>query len=333
MVRQYGFHFAVIQEYHKVCRSWFMLSWWPPVTYGYISEQMLKWPEELAQAATGEPRWSQAGSNLCLDFHGDPLRAKLVMFSDGNHHMALAETLQAFVHRYPDVGDIFYMTTPPAVLLRLLETGGLFVGNLHLSVAPHVMISPPPILDRAVATGRMQKHRPFMRSLGNVLLVRKGNPKSIRSIADLARPDVKLFLSNPVTETASYQVYSDSLKALAGRINLELDIFPDPPKDSERVVYGERIHHREAPQSLADGQVDAAFLYYHLALRYTRIFPECFEIVPVDGTPVAPAAENVISHFHAAMVDDGGQWGKQLLDFLFSVDVEKIYRHHGLCRP
>lgn len=293
---------------------------------------MLNWPEELANATLGEPRWSQAGSNFCLDFHGDPRRAQLVVFSDGNHHMALAETLQAFVRRYPGVGDIFYLTTPPSVLLQLLETGGLCVGNLRFSVAPHVMISPPSILDRAVAAGRMHAHRPFMRSLGNVLLVRKGNPKSIRSISDLARPDVKLFLSNPLNETASYQVYADSLKALAGRVGQELDFLSDPTKYPERVVYGERIHHREAPQTLADGRADAAFLYYHLALRYTRIFPEWFEIVPVDDTPAAPAAENVISHFHAGLVDGGGEWGGRMLDFLFSEEVEKIYRHHGLRR-
>jgi len=300
---------------------------------GYIGEQMLNWPEELAQAELGEPRWLQAGSNLCLDFHGDPRRAKLVVFSDGNHHMALAETLQSFVRRHPDVGDIFYLTTPPSVLLQYLETGGLCVGNLRFSAVPHLMISPSPILDRAVAAGRMRTHRPFMRSLGNVLLVRKGNPKSIHSIADLARPVVKLFLSNPVNETVSYQVYVDSLKALAGRAGLEFDFLANQPEGSARVVYGERIHHREAPQTLADGRADAAFLYYHLALRYTRIFPDYFEIVPLDGTPAAPAAENVVSRFHAGLIDDGGKWGGQMLDFLFSQDVENIYRHHGLHRP
>ncbi len=294
---------------------------------------MLKWPEELPQAALEEPRWSQAGSNICLDFHGDPQRARLVVFSDGNHHMALAETIQAFVRRSPDVSEIFYLTTPPAVLLRLFEAGGICVGNLRFSVAPHIMISPPPILDRAVTAGRMRSHQPFMRSLGNVLLVRKDNPKSIRSIADLARPDVKLFLSNPVNETASYQVYADSLKALAGRAGLELDFLSDPAEVTERVVYGERIHHREAPQALADERADAAFLYYHLALRYTRIFPDWFEIVPVDDTPAAPSAENVVSHFHAGMIDGGGEWGAQMLDFLFSEEVERIYHHHGLRRP
>ena len=32
------------------------------------------------------------------------------------------------------------------------------------------------------------------------------------------------------------------------------------------IVFGERIHHREAPQALADGKADVAMVYYHLAL-------------------------------------------------------------------
>jgi hypothetical protein len=206
-------------------------------------------------------------------------------------------------------------------------------GNLCLSVVPQVMISPAPILDRVMVAGRMQAHLPFMRSLGNVLLVRKGNPKAIRSIADLARPDVKLFLSNPVTETASYQVYAESLKALSGRAGLMLDFLSDPAESSSRVAYGERIYHREAPQTIAEGRADVAFLYYHLALRYTRIFPEWFELVAVDDTPAnKPAPGNVVSHFHAGIIDDGGEWGTRLLEFLVSDNVERIYRHHGLLR-
>lgn len=293
---------------------------------------MLTWPDELAQTELKGPRWTQAGTNICLDFHGDPQRAQLVVFSDGNHHMALAETMQAFLQRNLGVGDIFYLTTPPSVLLQFLETGRLCLGNLCLSVVPHIMISPPVVLDRVVATGRMLAHQPFMRSLGNVLLVRKGNPKSIHSVADLTRPDVKLFLSNPDTESASYQVYTESLKALSGSTGVN-KFLSDSPESSTSVVYGERIHHREAPQCLVEGRADAAFLYYHLALRYTRIFPEWFEMVAVDDTPSnQPAAGNIVSRFHAGLIDDGGKWGRRFLEFLISNDVERIYQHHGLQR-
>ena len=53
---------------------------------------ILEWPQEAARLQeSDEPSFGHAGSNLCLDFHGDPKRAGLVVFSDGNHHMALEE--------------------------------------------------------------------------------------------------------------------------------------------------------------------------------------------------------------------------------------------------
>ncbi len=289
----------------------------------------LNWPPERARVAAAESAWSQTGSNVCLDFHGDPRRARLVVFSDGNHHMALEECLQRFLAAHPAAEDVFYVTTPPAVLLAWLESGSLHVGNLCLSLQPHVFISPPKILDRVIAAGHARRHVPFMRSRGNVLLVRKGNPKGIRTLADLARPGARLFLSNPKTETASYEVYVESLKGLARAQGVASDFLD---AGAERIVYGERIHHREAPQALADGRADVALIYYHLALRYTRIFPEYFEMVPLDDTPTAPATENVISAFHLALVDNGGEWGAAAYDYLLGEEAAEIYARHGLRR-
>ena len=99
-----------------------------------------------------------------------------------------------------------------------------------------------------------------------------------------------------------------------------------------RLVFGERIHHRELPQVLADGRADVAPVYYHLALRYTRIFPELFEIVAFDGgaPEPPPSALQVISDFHLALIDDGGRWGGALREFLLGPQAAAIYRHHGL---
>ena len=140
---------------------------------------VLNWPDETACAASRDtPHFVHAGSNICLDFHGDPSRARLVVFSDGNHHMALQETLRAFVEKFPAVEDIFYTTTPPRVAIQMLRAGCLDIGNLRLTIAPHVFISPPAVLDQLVAEKLMAGHGPFMRSRGVVLLLRKENPKA-----------------------------------------------------------------------------------------------------------------------------------------------------------
>ena len=292
---------------------------------------MLNWPEERIISHDDIPKWHHAESNLMLDFHGDPSAAKLVVFSDGNHHMALRESLQLFLERIPEVEHIFYATTPPGPVLQLLKNGSLQIGNYILSVMPHIFISPPHVLDKLVGDGYMRQHFPFMKNRGNVLVVKKGNPKNIQTVADLTRKDVRPFLSNPKTEAVSYQGYVDSLKNIAAKEGIDLSCLSEEARTAN-VVYGNCIHHREAPQSIADGRADVAIVYYHLALRYTRIFTDLFEIIPLGGTAKdpQPVPENIISLTHVGMIGDGGLWGQKLVDFLLSDIASDVYKHHGL---
>ena len=56
----------------------------------------LPWPPEAARYPDDAVRSFVApGSNWVLDFHGDPHRAGLAIFSDGNHHMALEAVVRA----------------------------------------------------------------------------------------------------------------------------------------------------------------------------------------------------------------------------------------------
>ena len=292
---------------------------------------MLNWPDEGTFYPGTVETWSQPESNQILDFHGNPLNADLVVFSDGNHHMALESSLRLFRENHPQVREIFYVTTPPGPILTLLQDGRLKIGNLILSVIPHIFLSPPHIMDKLVSKGHMAEHRPFMRNRGSVLLVRKGNPKQIFSVGDLARQDVRLFLSNPVTETVSYQGYIDTLKTLAAVDGSDM-AFLETSVSTDKVVFGHAIHHREAPEALASGTVDAAIIFYHLALRYIRIFPEHFDLIPLGGTvdKADPAPGNVIGFTHAGLIGDGGPWGRRCLDFLVTREVADIYAAHGL---
>ena len=264
----------------------------------------------------------------------------LAVFSDGNHHMALESCLQTFRLQHPEVVDIFYATTPPNVVVNLLTRGQLVLGNLTLSRLPNIFISPMGIMDRLQADGYVPSHQVFMQSRGNVLLVKKSNPKAIHSIADLLREDVRLFISNPGTEKASYEVYAQSLLGLAEENGVSQESIKDLlGGSSARLVTGKRIHHREAPQYLFDDQADVAFIYYHLALRYTRIFPEHFEIVPMNtkgnGLKGEPdySEKNLCTNYHIGLVSDGGEWGTAFLDYMFSDEVTQLYVEHGLQRP
>jgi hypothetical protein len=291
----------------------------------------LNWPDETVLPGDRIEPWYQAASNRVLDFHGDPVEARLVVFSDGNHHMALRDALRAFYEAHPDVRDICYATTPPYPIIRMLKAGAIRLGNLTLRLRPHVFISPPHVLDGLQQEGLVHTHRRLARNQGSVLLIMAGNPKQIRSMADLMRDDVHLFISNPETESVSHQGYRQTLQGLAARQGLQAEDF-ERSVFGPSAILGQRIHHREAPQALADGRADAAIVYYHLALRYTRIFPGLFDFIPLGGTKEAPEPheENRISEISLGLIGDGGPWGRRFEAFMFSRPAADLYAAHGL---
>lgn len=291
----------------------------------------LEWPVETVLPHDQAESWCEPASNRVLDFHGDPSKAQLVVFSDGNHHMALLPAMKAFYKANPGVADIFYATTPPGPIIAMLKTGALKIGNLVLTIEPHVFISPPHVLAQLQADGLVRSHRLLARNQGSVLLIRNANPKDISGVKDLMRRDVRLFISNPDTETVSYRGYRQTLEAMAADQGIAVDAFAQAVF-GHTVVWGRRVHHREAPEALASGNADVAIVYYHLALRYVRIFPDWFDYVPLGGTKTHPAPhpQNRIAAIHMGLVGQGGAWGERFLRFMHSPTVADIYARHGL---
>jgi ABC-type molybdate transport system substrate-binding protein len=295
--------------------------------------ERLDWPAEAARPRDGDmPSLSAPGSNICLDFHGDPKAAKLVVFSDGNHHMALGECVARFLAANPDADDVFYTTTPPGPLVAALEKGALRVGNLTLSLRPDVFIGPGEILDKLVASGVLESHRPFAESRGCALLVRKGNPKKISAAADFLRDDVRIAMSNPQSEKASFQVYAETLEALAIEAGEDGLALRKRLSAGDGVVFSKVIHHREVPEIIAAGGADVAVVYYHLALRYVRIFPDAFDMVALGGTvdEPQPGPAHRITRYHLGLLGEGGDWGGAFAGFMTGADAKAIYEIHGL---
>lgn len=293
----------------------------------------LDWPLEAAWPGNNSDLyWNDGRHNCVLDFHGDPQRARLVVFSDGNHHMALQDCVQAFLKKHPQVDDVFYLTLPPGLYNRILRSGAVRMGNLRLSTQAHVLIGPDAALRVWLDNGRLKNITPFARSLGNVLLIRQGNPKAIQCVADLYRDDVRIFISNPETEKASYAVYRDTLLALAESTGLDSQVLKQRlAHPANGVIHGQHIHHRESPQALAADQADVTPLYYHLALRYMAAFPDKFEIVDLPGSGlVSRTPEQVITEYYIGALDDAGEYGERFVTFMRSEQMGAIYQRHGL---
>lgn len=299
-----------------------------------MSEELFDWPLEAAWSGHAEDTaWHDLWANRVLDFHGDPLKAKLTLFSDGNHHMALAECLGQFLAQHPELEDIFYLTLPPPALHPLLHSGAIRLGNLRLSLQPRLMIGPPESLAPLQAEGRLGEAPAFARSRGNVLLVRKANPCKVQGVEDLLREDLRVFISHPISERASHEVYRETLCRIAQDQGLDVQALATRLSTaSANTLHGRRVHHREAPAAIAAGQADVLPIYYHLALRYTRVFPEHFDWIALPGLDEADNPQQVITTYHAALVDGGDAGARALQSYLCGPQAARIYEAHGLLR-
>ena len=201
-----------------------------------------------------------------------------MVLSDGNHHMALAECVEAFVRRSPGLHEVFYTTTPPSVYLAWMRTGELNLGNLTLWV--HRRGDRAEVRGRAAARGRGDGGAGGVRAKPGERVPGAGGESEGDSgrggSAPAGRDSVHL---ESDTEAASLRRVPETMLAMARIQGLDVGALERRLSGGGRcggeggaIVFGERIHHREAPQALADGKADVAMVYYHLALRYVRCF-------------------------------------------------------------
>jgi len=292
---------------------------------------MLKWQLDEESADRSKTSWMHAGSNIVLDIHGDPSSAQLTVFSDGNHHMALRDCIRAMAEGVAGVDEIAYLTLPPSLLRRLLDHPTLLLGNLRLTLKADLIISPLPVLTELCQLRRCREPIPFAQHKGCALLVAAGNPKNIKTYNDLFREDLRLFISNPDTEWVSHRYYRDFLHSqldTTAQARFEASLTEANYLDGNNLVLGECIHHREAPQALAEGRCDVAILYRHLAQHYEKSYPQLFSAIqpklnPKSSPPPSPP-------YAIATVDDGARISRQALEYFLSPDCKGIYEQYGL---
>jgi len=217
----------------------------------------------------------------------------LVIFTEGNHFMALLsdEIMGAFPPwaksqtRYADLDldNVIVVTLPQPIVVQMVQTGGIALGNLTLEVNrafgfyPDIVMGGPDPLRQLCAAGVIERQaRLFSKSRGFALLVRRGNPLGIRCLADVARVDARLCQADSV-ETGARNRNRAVVEALIGKnaadafFSAEIEHFPG------RLG----IMHRDVPEMLVRSYADVGFVQYHLASYYTRTFPDDFELVPI----------------------------------------------------
>jgi hypothetical protein len=299
-----------------------------------------------------QPDLSEQTANRLYDLHGNIGNCDsmdFVLSTAGNYHMALRDLwYDVVLPKHSDVIKNWYYTTSPPIAQAQVKNGQLTVGNLVLKCTPMVVVAPKPEIDALVAAGVTSGSVvKVLNNRGNVLIVKKGNPKNIRDIRDLGRPNVKVVTPNPVTEPSTFKNYSSTL------YNVTLNQYGEDAANevfnevfngkNGKWLAGARIHHREVPWSVAYGNADVGVLFYHIARNLVKQFPDVFEIVPLGGTADNPqplVGNNVGAHF-AVRIDVPGKplnanqsaAREAFLSELASEQFKGILEKHGLARP
>ena len=224
-------------------------------------------------------------------------------------------------------------------------------GNLNVTCKPQVVVSLETAIKQLEHAGRTEgQPSPLYKDRGSVILVKKGNPKNIRSVWDLARADVQYVSPNPDLEPGAFGNYVATIYNVAandpnppgkvGPQELIDSIFNGASGNPNKWLAGPLIHHRDVPWSIAHGRGDAAVILYHLGLYITGTFPDKFEIVPLGGTVSDPQplkGTTIVTRF---IVRINGDWTHRQLDArekliktLLSDEFTRILQKRGMTRP
>ncbi|MEP6899172.1 MAG: substrate-binding domain-containing protein [Rhodanobacter sp.] len=292
-----------------------------------------------ASATTGQkddylPPWNPPPAGLqfsvppvdaIADLHGDIVDPQLTVFFAGNQFMVVHDLLAAFTRQHPQYQRIYAETLPPGILAKQIEGGVLVMGNLRITLKPDVYTA-----GKDAIAQNQQKHGWFAESYDYArnplaIMVAKGNPKHISGLADLGRADVRVSMPNPAWEGIAKQIEASYRKT--GGEALDHTIMDAKVKDGSTFLT--RIHHRQSPLRVLQGESDAAPVWSTEAYFQQQVLHRPIETIDI------PAAENAIATYTAARMKNAPheQAARDFLLFMQSPSAQAVYRKYGFLPP
>jgi ABC-type molybdate transport system substrate-binding protein len=293
--------------------------------------------QTLPMAASIDPPWQQGRNNDAIDrglqftipevdtladFHGDISDPKLVLFVGGNYFFAMAPLVEAFETRHPDFkGRLFWETIPPGRLVDQMKAGGrITVGNMTFTARPDAYFGGYEKVKALVGDGLLLGPATSYVTNTLTIMVQAGNPKAIRGLADLRRPDIRLAMPNPEFEGVARQIKS-ALGKVGGE-DLTNEVYGAKVARGQTVLT--QIHHRQTPLWLMQDKVDAGVTW-----RSEALFQE------QAGHPIAhveiPQRENATGIYAGAVVSGAphADAARLWLAFITSPEALKIFARYG----
>jgi len=253
--------------------------------------------------------------------------AGLVLWVAGNQFFAMDDVVRGFQKVNSGV-SVALITLPPGMVADAIKADGWIFEDMPYAGRPDLYASVS--LGHLLSLHKDGLMNDYMTYMHNelVLMVAKGNPKNIKSIDDLVRPDVRTSLPNPVNEGIMQFYFRRVLEqhALWQKISAGKECSGCATTANNWFT---AVHHRETPARILAGQSDVGVVWKTEGLEALHN-GSAVEIVPL------PADQSMVKEvFYAIAPLVQARHPKQaeaFIRFLQSPDGQDAYAKHGFVK-
>jgi ABC-type molybdate transport system substrate-binding protein len=254
-------------------------------------------------------------------------KSGLVLWLAGNQFFAMDDVIGAFQKHEPGV-SVGLITLPPGLLLQAIKAGGWIYQDKEYRGEPDIYASVNlGHLQQLKASAMMDSYMVYMHNELQIM-VAQGNPKKIAGVQDLARPDVRTSMPNPVNE-GIMQFY-------IRKVLERHDIWQTISGGKECVHcqstinnWFTAVHHRETPARIVANQSDAGMVWKTEVLAALR----GGAAVEALALPDQDSLRNEVSYVIGMLAESKHrETAEAFLNFLRSSEGQDAYAKFGFVR-
>jgi molybdate transport system substrate-binding protein len=266
--------------------------------------------------------FTEPDADNLADFHGDITDPKLVLYVGGNYFFAMAPLVHTFEQLHPEFkGKIYWETLPPGLLIKQIQAGGTITsGNMTWTAKADVYFAGFMKVKQYVTDGMLVAPAVPYATNTLTIMVPKGNPAHITSLADLSRADVRLVMPNPAFEGIARQI--KAALTHAGGEALSKAVYEDKVANGSAVLT--HIHHRQTPIYLMLARADAGVTWQSEAIFQEQAGH------PIEHVAIPDAMNSTAIYAGAVVVGaPHPEAARMWLDFIRSPEGLKIFESYG----
>jgi ABC-type molybdate transport system substrate-binding protein len=254
-------------------------------------------------------------------------KAGLILWLAGNQFFATDDVIGAFQKHDPAI-SVGLITLPPGLLLQAIKAGGWVYEDKEYRGLPDIYAS--------VSLGHLQQLKEpatmdsYMVYMHNELqiMVAQGNPKKIAGVQDLARPDVRTSMPNPVNE-GIMQFY---IRKVLERHGIWQTISGGKECvhcQSTNNNWFTAVHHRETPDRIVANQSDAGMVWKTEVLAALRGGAQVKAVALPDEDSLRTEVSYVVGMLTGSKHREAAE---AFLKFLRSPEGQDAYAKFGFVR-